>query len=120
MIPHARTGAPARSSAPADGSSRGDCWGRGGHRAGPEAVASIDLDPPVTYDIVGQTHPNVLARYGQSYRRSLEKLVEKLGLEDQVRFIDRYVSDEELEEMVAAADLVVIPYDNSEQVSSGC
>src|SRR5690606_25149 len=40
-----------------------------------EAVASIDLDPPVTYDIVGQTHPNVLARYGQSYRHSLEQQI---------------------------------------------
>ena len=84
-----------------------------------EAVASIRLDPPVTYDIVGQTHPNVLARYGQSYRRSLEQMVEDLGLEQQVRFVDRYVSDWELEGMVAEADLVVIPYDNSEQVSSG-
>lgn len=84
-----------------------------------EAVASLRLDPPVTYDIVGQTHPNVLSRYGQSYRHSLETLVSELGLKDQVRFVDRYVSDSDLEEMVAASDLVVVPYDNSEQVSSG-
>lgn len=84
-----------------------------------EAVAQLKLDPPVTYDIVGQTHPNVLARQGRAYRDSLEKLARGLGLDRRVRFVDRYVSDAELEKRVAASDVVVLPYDNEEQVCSG-
>src|SRR5690606_3033638 len=83
------------------------------------AVAELDLEPAVTYDIVGQTHPNVLARYGQTYRRSLEDLATRLGIANRVNFIDRYVSDDELETMVNDADVVVVPYDNDEQVCSG-
>src|SRR5690606_12372919 len=98
-------------------------WGLLGPGKGIEralrAVAELDLDPAVTYDIVGQTHPNVLARHGQSYRRSLESLADALGIADRVNFIDRYVSDDELEQMVGDADLVVVPYDNDEQVCSG-
>lgn len=84
-----------------------------------QAVARVDLDPEVTYHIVGQTHPKVMAASGQSYRRSLETLSGQLGLASRVRFVDRYVQDRELQRMVSAADLVLIPYDNDEQVCSG-
>lgn len=98
-------------------------WGLLGPGKGIEralrAMARVDLEPAVTYDIVGQTHPNVLARYGLEYRDHLEKLSRDLDLEDVVRFVDRYVSDEELELMVREADVVVVPYDNTEQVCSG-
>lgn len=98
-------------------------WGLLGPGKGVEralhALARLRLDPPVTYDVVGQTHPNVLARYGQEYRSSLESLSRDLGLQDRVRFVDRYVVDDELEMMVSDADLVIVPYDNHEQVSSG-
>lgn len=98
-------------------------WGLIGPGKGIErslrALARLDLDPPVTYDIVGQTHPKVLAHSGQAYRRSIEGLVAELGLEDRVRFVDRYIGDEELELLAGAADVVVIPYDNDEQVCSG-
>lgn len=98
-------------------------WGLLGPGKGIEralhALARVDLDPPVTYDIVGQTHPNVLAAHGQEYRLSLQRLAERLELGERVRFHDRYMSDPELERMAAAADLVVVPYDNDEQVCSG-
>lgn len=84
-----------------------------------EALALIDLDPPVTYDIVGQTHPRVRERYGERYRHSLEELTRYLGLEKQVRFVDRYVPDEELQWMVANADVAVLPYDDPDQICSG-
>ncbi|MGH8911889.1 MAG: hypothetical protein ACRDVD_05200, partial [Acidimicrobiia bacterium] len=44
-------------------------WGLLGPGKGIErslrALSLLDLDPPVTYDVVGQTHPAVLARSGQ-------------------------------------------------------
>lgn len=121
VIPHGSPWAPAPP--PPGPRRRLISWGLLGPGKGIEralhAMARVDLDPPVTYDIVGQTHPNVLALHGQDYRLSLERLAERLGLGDRVRFHDRYMADPDLERMAAAADLVVLPYDNDEQVCSG-
>lgn len=85
-----------------------------------EAVAMLqDIDPPVTYSIVGRTHPVVAARHGFEYRDLLERRVKELGLTDVVDFVDRYVDDRELFELARRSDVVVVPYDNSEQISSG-
>lgn len=78
-----------------------------------------DLDPLPRYRIVGRTHPAVLRSHGLGYRRGLEDLVRELGLEDVVEFVDRYLDDDELLELVAGSDVVVVPYDNDEQVTSG-
>lgn len=85
-----------------------------------EAVAMLkDMDPPLNYRIVGRTHPVVAARHGFEYRQFLERRVQELGLTDVVDFVDRYVDDRELFEMARRSDVVVVPYDNSEQISSG-
>jgi glycosyltransferase involved in cell wall biosynthesis len=78
-----------------------------------------DLSPKPIYRIVGRTHPAVLRTHGLSYRRALEDLVRELELDEMVEFVDRYLDDDELLKMVASSDVVVIPYDNEEQVSSG-
>jgi glycosyltransferase involved in cell wall biosynthesis len=36
-----------------------------------------------------------------------------------VQFVDRYLADDELYEMVRRSHVVVIPYDNNDQVTSG-
>lgn len=85
-----------------------------------EALAMLrDIDPPVTYCIVGRTHPVVAARRGFEYRKLLEDRVDELGLSGSVEFIDRYVDDHELFDMARRSDVVVVPYDNSDQISSG-
>ncbi|HJQ95867.1 MAG TPA: glycosyltransferase [Acidimicrobiia bacterium] len=98
-------------------------WGLLGPGKGLErairAVGLLQLEPPVTYEIVGQTHPNVLAKSGEAYRNSLEQLVAMLGLGNRVRFVDRYLDDAKLSHHVRQADLVVTPYDNHEQICSG-
>ncbi|HEX2368370.1 MAG TPA: glycosyltransferase [Acidimicrobiia bacterium] len=98
-------------------------WGLLGPGKGIErllrAMAMIHLDPAVTLDIVGQTHPKVLARSGQSYRNHLQRLCSELGLASRIRFVDRYLEEGELQRLVSRADVVVIPYDSKVQVSSG-
>lgn len=85
-----------------------------------EAVAMLqDIDPPVTYRIVGRTHPVVAAQHGYEYRDFLEAHVRRLGLSRVVEFIDRYVEDHELLNMARQSDVVVVPYDNQDQISSG-
>ena len=42
-----------------------------------------------------------------------------LGLEDMVDFVDHYVAEDELYEMVRNSHVVVIPYNDTDQVTSG-
>jgi glycosyltransferase involved in cell wall biosynthesis len=75
--------------------------------------------PLPLYRVVGRTHPTVLEREGESYRARLVAMTRDLGLSDDVEFDDRYLSQEQLAATVAAADLVLLPYDSLEQVTSG-
>lgn len=71
------------------------------------------------YRIVGETHPKVRDRYGEAYRESLIRLAEELGVRDRIHFDATYRTVEELIPVIANADLVIIPYDSTEQVTSG-
>ncbi len=81
-----------------------------------ELRTRIDLP---SYRVVGQTHPRVRAAEGEAYRRRLLALTRDLGLTDWVSFDDRYLSGPELREVVRRADIVLLPYDSVEQVTSG-
>ena len=85
-------------------------------RALPAVVA---VDPTVMYIILGMTHPNVLKQEGESYRFSLQRIVKELQLENNVRFYNRFVSDEELNNFLCAADIYVTPYHSAVQLTSG-
>ena len=79
----------------------------------------IDLDPSPRYLIAGATHPHVRETAGESYRQGLIDLAHDLGLEDIVEFDDRYFDRVALARLVRSADLVVLPYSSTEQVTSG-
>lgn len=82
----------------------------------PQVVTSF---PQIVYLVVGQTHPVVRRQEGESYRQELLALVERLGLDGHVRFVDRYVSEGELIDYLLAADIYITPYPGDQQVSSG-
>ncbi len=85
-----------------------------------EAMAHIvKKHPDVVYLVLGATHPHVRRDCGEEYRNSLERRVAELGLSDNVMFVNRFVSLEELCEYLGAADLYVTPYLNEEQITSG-
>lgn len=75
--------------------------------------------PAPKYRVVGQTHPRVLEREGEAYRDRLVALTRDLGLAESVRFDARYLASTDLRAVVRDADVVVLPYDSSEQVTSG-
>ncbi len=75
--------------------------------------------PEVMYIILGATHPNVKRQYGEAYRHSLENLVKKHGLENNVMFINRFVDADELMEFILMSDIYLSPYHNMEQIVSG-
>jgi len=61
----------------------------------------------------------VQARDGEACRRLLEKRATAQGVGDLVRFDRRYLPADALSRVIGAADIVVLPYDSLEQVTSG-
>ncbi|MCF8367291.1 MAG: glycosyltransferase, partial [Bacteroidales bacterium] len=85
-------------------------------KALPEVVAK---HPDLLYCVLGKTHPHVVKYAGEEYRESLEELTVKLGLDNNVEFLNKYVSEEELTNHLLAADIYVTPYLNKAQITSG-
>jgi glycosyltransferase involved in cell wall biosynthesis len=81
--------------------------------------AVVAANPSVLYVILGATHPDLVAREGETYRASLVALVDRLGLGSHVQFVDRYVGRNELIHWLEAADVFVTPYQNLGQIVSG-
>jgi glycosyltransferase involved in cell wall biosynthesis len=79
----------------------------------------IERHPEVLYLVAGRTHPQVARREGEQYRLMLERRVVDLGLGDHVEFDDRFLSIDELADLLAATDVFVTPYRNREQIASG-
>lgn len=79
----------------------------------------IRKNPDVVYLVLGATHPNLLATDGESYRLSLERLADDLGVKKHVIFYNQYVSPEDLGEFIGAADIYITPYLNEAQITSG-
>jgi glycosyltransferase involved in cell wall biosynthesis len=75
------------------------------------------LDP--LYTVAGRTHPKVLERHGESYRAGLHKLGAELGVAHAVDYRSHYLDDAALGTLIRSADVVVLPYDSVEQVTSG-
>jgi glycosyltransferase involved in cell wall biosynthesis len=73
----------------------------------------------VVYMISGVTHPHVLRHEGDKYRLYLQKLAKDLGVEANVIFRNRFVSPQELVEVIGAADIYITPYKHKGQVVSG-
>jgi glycosyltransferase involved in cell wall biosynthesis len=71
------------------------------------------------YVIAGATHPHIRAREGDRYLLELKALAKKVGVERQVRFVNRFVSPEEMAVLVGSADIYITPYCHEEQAVSG-
>ena len=50
---------------------------------------------------------------------ALRELVVRLGLSEHVRFVDHYLSDQEIGDYLAATDVYLTPYLDETQISSG-
>jgi len=99
-------------------------WGLLGPGKGIEwavrALARLqDLDPSPTYTVAGKTHPKVLEHHGEAYRTDLNRLGERIGVSHVIRFDPVYRDEASLSRLIRSADVVVLPYDSREQVTSG-
>jgi glycosyltransferase involved in cell wall biosynthesis len=75
--------------------------------------------PDVLYVILGNTHPGVVKHNGEEYRDSLKALAKELGVENNIAFVNKFVSEEELHQYLTACYIYVTPYLNEAQITSG-
>src|SRR5207253_10894745 len=54
--------------------------------------AILARHPNIVYLVLGATHPHLIAREGEAYRRKLEQLAAARGVQNHVIFHDRFVS----------------------------
>ncbi len=85
-----------------------------------EAMARVrSARPTALFVVLGSTHPDLVRAEGEAYRDRLRRMVDDLGLADHVRFVDQFVGQDELGRWLLAADVLVMPYPNLDQIVSG-
>ena len=124
IIPHGATvstriASPARSSRPTLLT-----WGLLGPGKGIERVIEAmgslrGLSVRPHYLIAGRTHPKVLAVAGEAYRNARIEQARRLGVAASVSFDPDYRDVPSLATLVEGCDIVVLPYDSTDQVTSG-
>jgi glycosyltransferase involved in cell wall biosynthesis len=82
----------------------------------PEIVAEF---PNVLYLIIGKTHPGVVKHEGEKYRDFLHEKMVSLGLQDNVKFVNKYVSLDELLEYLQRTDIYLFTSKDPNQAVSG-
>jgi glycosyltransferase involved in cell wall biosynthesis len=81
--------------------------------------AILERHPDTLYVVLGVTHPSVRANQGEAYRTMLKERAKSLGVDSSVIFHDKFVSQEELNEFLSAADIYITPYLDPNQSTSG-
>ena len=75
--------------------------------------------PDLLYIVIGQTHPEVRKLEGEHYREGLTALARRLGVEEHVQFVDRFLPQDALLRYLRASDVYVTPYVARDQITSG-
>ena len=79
----------------------------------------IKTKPDVLFLIIGKTHPGIVKQHGEAYREFLEAKVAELKLEDNVRFINKYLGLEELLDYLQLTDIYLFTSKDPNQAVSG-
>jgi glycosyltransferase involved in cell wall biosynthesis len=81
--------------------------------------AIVATHPAVLYMIGGQTHPELRRNDGEKYRNQLVETVRRVGVQNHVSFIDEYMAQRDIIELLLASDVYVTPYLDPQQITSG-
>ncbi|MGN7821981.1 glycosyltransferase [Chitinophaga sp. 22536] len=75
--------------------------------------------PDAIYLILGKTHPVIIAREGERYRQQLEDMVKEYHLENNVRFVNTYLSLDTLLDYLSLTDIYLFTSKDPHQAVSG-
>ncbi len=81
--------------------------------------AVVEKHPDVLYVILGNTHPAIVRQSGEEYRNYLKRLAVQLKVENNIYFINKFVSDEQLFGWLKEIEIYITPYNNEAQITSG-
>ncbi|CAN5268352.1 glycosyltransferase [soil metagenome] len=123
VIPHGATPSASRATVAVDLTMM-LTWGLVGPGKGMERVIDVlpglrRRSPGARYMIAGRTHPKVLAAQGEAYREARASQAVARGVSDAVQFDPAYRDAASLEGLVRRCRVVVLPYDSTDQVTSG-
>lgn len=93
--------------------------GMGIERAIDAMVSLSGLPGRPRYVVAGPTHPEVFASEGEAYRDALIAQALRAGVANSVSFDAGYRNGRMLTDLVQAAAVVVLPYDSTDEVTSG-
>jgi glycosyltransferase involved in cell wall biosynthesis len=75
--------------------------------------------PNVLFLIIGKTHPNTVAKEGETYRRYLEEMIHDLGMQQHVRWINYFLPTLELLDYLTLTDIYLFTSNDPNQAVSG-
>jgi len=82
-----------------------------------EAISKIsEVKNNILYLILGQTHPD---QKDEAYREKLKALVIKNHLEENVKFVNKYLTKDEIIQYLQMSDIYMTPYLSKDQAVSG-
>ncbi|MBU3927791.1 MAG: glycosyltransferase [Bacteroidetes bacterium] len=81
--------------------------------------AIVKTNPDVMFLLIGKTHPEVVKSEGEKYRNMLETTVIDSGLQDHVKFINRFLALPELLEYLQLTDIYLFTANDPNQAVSG-
>ena len=93
--------------------------GKGIERVIDAMVSLHELPTRPHYLVAGRTHPKVLAAQGEAYRNARIEQARRRGVGASVSFDSDYRDVASLTRLAQSAAVVVLPYDSSDQVTSG-
>lgn len=79
----------------------------------------VEKYPDLKFLVIGATHPTLVKQKGEEYREKLISIVKAKKLENNVEFVNRYLSLDELVQYLRATDLYISPYLEPQQITSG-
>ena len=81
--------------------------------------AIVAKNPDVVFLIIGKTHPSVVQHEGESYRNMLEDKIATLQLQDNVQFVNRFLTLPDLLEYLQMTDVYLFTSKDPNQAVSG-
>jgi glycosyltransferase involved in cell wall biosynthesis len=79
----------------------------------------VAQNPDVVFLIIGKTHPSVVKNDGENYRQMLEEKIEALQLQDNVQFVNKFLTLPDLLEYLQMTDIYLFTSKDPNQAVSG-